>query len=56
MKVKIVGNGSFGTFLKELLCDFFEIVDNSETVILAVPISAYNDVCNIYKSKYLINM
>jgi prephenate dehydrogenase len=56
MKVKIVGDGSFGSFLKELLVPFFELSDDADSVILAVPISAYEDVASKHKGKHLINV
>jgi len=45
VKLTIIGDGVFGTFLKELLKDKFEIGPGSEafgapSIILAVPISA----------------
>lgn len=56
MKLKIVGNGSFGSFLKELLAPHFELTDDAESVILAVPISAYDEVSSKHKDKHLINV
>jgi prephenate dehydrogenase len=56
MKVNIIGDGSFGTFLKELLPLVFEIDSSSESVILAVPISAYDSVAAANREKHLINV
>ena len=56
MKIHIIGAGSFGTFLNELLLSVFEIADNAETVILAVPISAYDSVAVANREKHLINV
>ncbi len=66
MKLKIVGNGAFGSFLKELLGNavskkddgdnLFTICDDAESVILAVPISAYDEVASKHKDKHLINV
>lgn len=56
MKINIVGDGSFGTFLKVLLAPHFEINENAESVILAVPISAYETVASERKDKHLINV
>lgn len=56
MKLQIIGNGSFGSFLKELLNSYFEIVDDAESVILAIPLSAYKDVSSKNKDKHLINV
>jgi glycerol-3-phosphate dehydrogenase len=44
MNITIEGNGSFGSFLKELLAPHFSIVGDADTVILAVPLSAYDEV------------
>ena len=41
MKIHIIGEGSFGTFLNELLDPLFEIDKTADSLILAVPISAY---------------
>lgn len=56
MKLQIVGDGSFGSFLKELLRPNFELCDDAESVILAVPISAYEEVASKNKDKHLINV
>lgn len=56
MKLQIVGNGSFGSFLKELLAPHFEIVDNAMNVVLAVPLSAYEEVSRVNANKHLINV
>ena len=56
MKLQIVGDGAFGTFLKDLLHSYFEIVDNADSVILAVPISAYEPVAYQNLNKHLINV
>jgi len=56
MKINIIGDGSFGSFLKELLPSVFEIDSSAETVILAVPISAYEIVAAEYRDKHLINV
>lgn len=56
MKVSIIGDGSFGTFLRELLPPIFEIGDDAETVILAVPISAYESCAAANRDKHLINV
>jgi prephenate dehydrogenase len=55
-QLQIIGNGSFGTFLKSLLADQFEIVDDAKSVILAVPISAYDEVASKYCNHHLINV
>ncbi len=56
MKIHIIGNGSFGTFLNELLAPIFEIDATAESVILAVPISAYDSVASDKREKHLINV
>lgn len=60
MKLTIIGDGVFGTFLKDLLKDKFEISteDNeiAESIILAVPISAYAELASHYDEHHLINV
>lgn len=56
MKIQIIGDGSFGTFLKTLLKDDFEIVEECQEVILAIPISAYEEVAKQNAGKTLINV
>lgn len=56
MKINIVGNGSFGTFLCEILPPVFEIEKDATSVILAVPISAYDSLAAEHKDKHLINV
>jgi prephenate dehydrogenase len=56
VKLQIIGNGAFGSFLKELLASHFEIIDDADSVILAVPLSAYDEVSKLNKSKHLINV
>ena len=56
MKINIIGNGAFGTFLSELLAPQFEIDANADSVILAVPISAYDSVAAEHRDKHLINV
>lgn len=58
MKLKIEGNGSFGSFLRELLFDKFDICDEAETVVLAVPFSAYECMGMKYTNKevHLVNI
>lgn len=56
MKLTIIGDGSFGSFMKELLAPHFEICDNADSVMLAVPISAYDEVASKHKGKHLINV
>ncbi len=56
MQIKIIGDGSFGTFLNELLSPIFQIADDADAVILAVPISAYDSLAAEYGDKHLINV
>jgi prephenate dehydrogenase len=56
MKLQIIGDGAFGSFLKELLAPHFEIVDSADSVVLAVPLSAYDEVAALNKDKCLINV
>lgn len=54
MKVKIVGDGSFGSFLKVL---FHPLLDEkADVVILAVPADAYEEVASAHKNKHLVNV
>lgn len=60
MKIRIIGNGSFGTFLKELLKDTFTIChdydESARSIILAVPLSAYREMAVKFSGNYLINI
>ena len=56
MKINIIGDGSFGTFLNDLLAPIFDIDKNADSVILAVPISAYDSVASDNRGKHLINV
>ena len=58
MKIQIIGNGAFGSFLKELLAPHCEIAEDAETVILAVPASAYEECGKIGRkmNKHLVNV
>ena len=59
MKLTIVGDGSFGRFLKELLAPHFELCDSAQSIILAVPASSYNACGRFYGSNlnnHLINV
>lgn len=56
MRLTIIGNGSFGSFMKELLAPHFDICDDADSVMLAVPISAYDEVAGKHKGKHLINV
>ena len=56
MKISIIGDGSFGTFLNELLAPIFDIDETADSVILAVPISAYDSAAADNRGKHLINV
>lgn len=55
-KLHIVGDGAFGSFLKELLASHYEFTPDAQSILLAVPISAYEDVASKHKGKHLINV
>ena len=56
MKINILGSGPFGRFLRELTEPFFEFGEDAKTVILAVPISAYNSLAKCYIDRHLVNV
>jgi len=57
MKIQIVGDGSFGSFLKRELPNYdFEIGEGNGILLLAVPISAYEEIARENKGKYFINV
>lgn len=61
MRINIIGTGSFGSFLRRELPKFgFEIIEGADSVILAVPYSAYESVASALISRkkdiHLINM
>lgn len=56
MKVKIIGDGVFGKFLKEIFTPFVEFTDDAEHIFLAIPIEAYAEVAAANKGRHLINV
>lgn len=56
MKIQIIGEGAFGSFLAELLGSLFDIDKTADTVILAVPISAYDSLASGHRDRHLINV
>jgi prephenate dehydrogenase len=56
MQVTIAGHGVFGSFLARELAAHAEITDNADTVILAVPFSAYEAAAKQYAGKHLVNV
>ena len=56
MKLHIVGNGYYGKFLREILSPYANFAENAETIILAVPFSAYKEVAEKFRGKHLVNI
>jgi prephenate dehydrogenase len=56
MKLQIIGDGAFGTFLTELLDPVFDLDKSADSVILAVPISAYDSLASGHRDRHLINV
>ncbi len=56
MKLQIIGEGAFGTFLNELLGPLFELDKTADSVILAVPVSAYDSLASGHRDRHLINV
>lgn len=56
MKISIVGRGVFGTFLLKELEKYAEIDDAADTVLMAVPVTAYADVAGKHKGRHLVNV
>jgi prephenate dehydrogenase len=56
LKIHIVGNGVFGTFLKEIFTPYVEFSEKAEHVFMAVPFDAYEVVAKKYANKHLINV
>lgn len=56
MKLQIIGDGAFGTFLTELLDPVFELDKSADSVILAVPVSAYDSLASGHRDRHLINV
>lgn len=56
MKISIVGRGVFGAFLEAELAPHAEITDGADTVLIAVPSSAYEAVAKENAGKHLVNL
>jgi prephenate dehydrogenase len=56
MKLQIIGNGAFGSFMQELLAPHFELTDDAYSIVLAIPFSAYEKVASDNKNKHFINV
>lgn len=55
-RIKIVGDGVFGTFLRDALEQYVEFHPLADTVILAVPQAAYEDAAKFHKNRHLVNI
>jgi prephenate dehydrogenase len=56
IEVNIVGKGVFGNFLEHCFQGLATFSEKADTVILAVPVSAYDDVSKKYAGKHLVNV
>lgn len=56
MEIEIIGDGVFGTFLMELLVPHFELGGSADTVIFAVPISAYASLAAENRERHIVNV
>ena len=56
MKITIIGDGMFGSFLKKELAAHAEIVDDADIVMLAVPVSAVGEVAARHAGRHLVNV
>lgn len=56
LEVLIVGNGAFGTFLKEVLAKHCVFSNFAKCVILAVPEANYEEVAQRHAGKHLVNV
>jgi prephenate dehydrogenase len=56
MKISIIGDGVFGRFLRSELAAHAEIAAEADTVIIAVPVSAYDAVAAAHAGKHLVNV
>lgn len=56
MRIKIIGDGAFGTFLRDLLAPHFEEHEDADSIILAVPLSAYETLASEHHGRHLINV
>lgn len=54
--IHIIGNGYFGTFLKNILDPYVVLDENSDHKILAVPFESYEAVARSHSGKHLINV
>jgi prephenate dehydrogenase len=56
VEINIVGKGVFGKFLEECFRGHATFSETADTVILAVPVSAYEAVAEKYAGKHLVNV
>jgi prephenate dehydrogenase len=56
MKIAIIGQGVFGSFLQAELGKHAQIVDDADVILMAVPFSAYEAVAAQYAGKHLVNV
>ena len=56
MKITIIGDGMFGSFLTRELAAHAEITGDADIVIMAVPVSAYDAVAGAHAGKHLVNV
>ncbi|MDE1152401.1 MAG: prephenate dehydrogenase/arogenate dehydrogenase family protein [Micavibrio sp.] len=56
MKISIIGRGVFGSFLAAEFAPHAEITDDADIVIIAVPVSAVEDVAKQHAGKHLVNV
>ena len=56
MKITIIGDGVFGRFLHDEFTPHAEIVPDADTVIIAVPVTAFAEVAAAHAGKHLVNV
>jgi len=56
LELNIMGKGVFGKFLEECFQEHAKLSDKADTVILAVPVSAYEAVAKEHAGKHLVNV
>lgn len=56
MNITIIGDGVFGRFLTKEISRYADITHDADTVILAVPVSAFESVAKQYAGKHLVNV
>ncbi len=54
--IHIIGDGYFGTFLKEILSPYVSINEMADIKILAVPFEAYKSVAALHQGCHLVNV